>query len=117
MDPATADEDIQRTEGMGEWPGVVKKLQASVLPHMGWNTCSHQHEHPLTEGLSNDDYFYFVHSYYAPVNDAALATCNYITDFAAITSWNNVMGTQFHPEKSGDAGQQILKNFLDISKT
>lgn len=107
------------TKGLGLIPGKLKKFDNSLgkVPHMGWNICKYIHQHPLTKGLKNDHHFYFVHSYYAPINDAAITSCNYTTNFAAITAWNNTMGTQFHPEKSGDAGHQLLKNFLEISKT
>jgi glutamine amidotransferase len=110
-------EEGDGTEGLGLIPGRLKKFDNSreKVPHMGWNTCSYAAEHPLTEGLNESDYYYFVHSYYAPVNDFTLASCSYITDFAAIAARGNVTGTQFHPEKSGDAGHRLLENFLSLS--
>lgn len=105
------------TEGLGLIPGRLKKFDNSrqKVPHMGWNTCRFTNKHPLGNGLNDGHYFYFVHSYYAPVNKYTLASCNYINDFAAIAARNNIMGTQFHPEKSGDAGHRLLENFLSIS--
>ena len=103
------------TEGLGLIPGRLKKFDNSQkkVPHMGWNTCRFMGEHPLINGLNDNHYFYFVHSYFAPVNDATVASCSYIHDFAAIVAQDNVMGTQFHPEKSGDAGHRLLQNFLN----
>ena len=104
------------TKGLARIPGRLKKFDSSTekVPHMGWNNCHTLTDHPIMDGLSEDDYFYFVHSFYAPVNDFTVASCNYITDFAAVVARDNVIGTQFHPEKSGDAGHQLLRNFLDI---
>ncbi len=103
------------TEGLGLIPGRLKKFDSSnhKVPHMGWNTCHAFSDHPLVRDLDEESYFYFVHSYYAPVNDYTIASGDYINDFAAITARDNVMGTQFHPEKSGDAGQRLLENFLE----
>jgi glutamine amidotransferase len=69
----------------------------------------------LLNDLDENDYFYFVHSYYAPVSRWTVASCCYINDFSAVVARNNIMGTQFHPEKSGDAGHRILKNFLHFA--
>ncbi|HYW34264.1 MAG TPA: imidazole glycerol phosphate synthase subunit HisH [Balneolaceae bacterium] len=104
------------TGGLARIPGRLKKFDSSTekVPHMGWNNCHTLADHPIMDGLSEGDYFYFVHSFYAPVNDFTVASCNYITDFAAVAARDNVIGTQFHPEKSGDAGHQLLRNFLDI---
>jgi len=106
------------TQGLGLIPGRLKKFDNSQhkVPHIGWNTCDNITDHPLLNDLDEKDYFYFVHSYYAPVNDFTIASCGYISEFAAIAAHGNVMGTQFHPEKSGDAGQRLLKNFLRIAK-
>lgn len=107
------------TDGLGLIHGRLKKFKSTEhkVPHMGWNTCSMTKNHPLVKGLNSDDYFYFVHSYFAPVNNATLAVGNYIHDFAAIVARRNVMGAQFHPEKSGDAGHRLLQNFIELSKT
>jgi glutamine amidotransferase len=102
------------TEGLGIIPGRLRKLDSSKgkVPHMGWNNCRMLSGHSIMDGLNEQHYFYFVHSYYAPVNEFTAASCKYITPFAAITARDNVTGIQFHPEKSGDAGQQLLQNFL-----
>ncbi len=84
------------------------------VPHMGWNNVALKADHPLLHGLEPDSYFYFVHSYYAPVTDATIAACTYGPDFTAITAQGNFMGCQFHPERSGAAGRKILENFLSV---
>lgn len=106
------------TRGLSLIPGRLKKFDSHEhkVPHMGWNTCSLNGAHPLLGGLNNTSYFYFVHSYYAPLNDVTIASCSYSTNFTAMVARSNVMGTQFHPEKSGDAGHQLLKNFLSLAK-
>lgn len=105
------------TEGLGLIPGKLRKFDSSQdkVPHMGWNTLKNIRQHPLLENLSSDQYFYFVHSYYAPVTSYTLGACNYITDFSAVVGKNNVAGVQFHPEKSGEAGAQLLQNFLSLT--
>ena len=103
--------------GLDEWPGTVGPLQADVVPHMGWNELSVEREHPLVEGVDSE-YAYFVHSYYAEPEDAdtIVATTDYEIEFPAIVAneAGNVFGTQFHPEKSGETGLQILRNFVGI---
>ena len=118
-------------EGLGVLPGRVVRFpnaqratelvdqdtagngQALKVPHMGWNNVTATREHPLLHGLSATPYFYFVHSYYAEAEAPAdvLATAHYGVDFPAIVHRNNVLGVQFHPEKSHDSGLQVLKNF------
>lgn len=102
---------------MGIFDVDVKKFNNTnapdmKIPHMGWNTitCS---ENAITKGI-NEKYVYFVHSYYAPLCDNTIATCDYITPFSAALNHNNFYATQFHPEKSGDMGERILKNFIEL---
>jgi len=105
------------TPTLGIIPGRLKKFDATKgkVPHMGWNSFSSLKEgHPLLDGISKDNFFYYVHSYYAPVNEACIATCEYINPFAAVVASANFYGIQFHPEKSGDTGEIILKNFLAL---
>lgn len=107
------------TEGLGLIPGRVLRFPKSELkvPHMGWNNISIKQEHPLFEGIPEDSFTYFVHSYYVDAaQENTLATCEYGLEFAAsiINSAGNVMGTQFHPEKSGAVGLKILKNFVEM---
>lgn len=103
------------TKGLGVIPGKLLKFDASKekVPHMGWNSVRKQADHPLLQQISNDDFLYFVHSYYAPENEYAVATCDYIHPFTAVVSKDNFFGVQFHPEKSGKLGAQILQNFVD----
>ncbi len=105
------------TDGLGLLPGSVERLPDSVpLPHIGWNRLSRTQEHPLLAGLE-EAYVYFVHSF-APVGvpaEVTLATALHGRPFAAVAGRGRVLGTQFHPEKSGRAGLRLLENFLEIS--
>lgn len=83
------------------------------IPHMGWNTLV-EVEGPLFEGLGPGDYAYFVHSYYVAQGPDTIATCHYPEPFSAAVQKDNFYAVQFHPEKSGKAGQRILKNFLEL---
>ncbi|MBS3886611.1 MAG: imidazole glycerol phosphate synthase subunit HisH [Dethiobacter sp.] len=89
------------------FPGVLK------VPQIGWNQLSILREHPLLEGISQGDYFYFVHSFYACPTDpeVVLASADYGGAFPAVVQKDNLFGIQFHPEKSSRLGLQILKNF------
>ena len=112
------------TEGCGEWPGVVERLQAPIVPHMGWNTVSVPEQTRLFAGIE-DERFYFVHSY--GVRDWTLVTNDRTPDshqplvtwadhggdrFVAAVENGPLCATQFHPEKSGDAGAQLLRNWV-----
>ena len=88
--------------------------QGRSVPHMGWNRLSKQQDHPLLAGVDGGAHGYFVHSYFAPVTAQTIAATNYGDDFTAIVAENNFMGCQFHPEKSGLVGAQILRNFLEM---
>ncbi|GLW97345.1 imidazole glycerol phosphate synthase subunit HisH [Microtetraspora sp. NBRC 16547] len=109
------------TEGCGEWPGVVQRLDAPVLPHMGWNTVTAPEGSVLFRGLDPETRFYFVHSY--GVREWELTAGPGFTDplvtwaehgvrFVAAVENGPLMATQFHPEKSGDAGAVLLSNWL-----
>ncbi|ERS56609.1 MULTISPECIES: imidazole glycerol phosphate synthase subunit HisH [unclassified Corynebacterium] len=107
--------------GCGEWPGTVERLQSDVLPHMGWNTVEMPDDSAMFAGLSADERFYFVHSY--GVRRWELET---VITRPPLVSWSTHAGdsfvaavengalwaTQFHPEKSGDAGAQLLENWM-----
>ncbi|MFB9886185.1 imidazole glycerol phosphate synthase subunit HisH [Balneatrix alpica] len=84
------------------------------VPHMGWNQVSQSRAHPLWQGISDNSRFYFVHSYYihASQPEMVVGRCHYGLDFDVALSHNNVFAVQFHPEKSHDAGLQLLRNFL-----
>ena len=85
------------------------------IPHMGWNRVRQTQKHPLWQGISDDSRFYFVHSYYvAPVDqDLTAGTTDYGLSFCSVIARENLFATQFHPEKSADAGLQLLKNFVN----
>lgn len=112
-----AGEEFGTTDGLGLLPGQVEKLPATVpLPHIGWNRLLRKREHPLLTGLE-EAYVYFVHSF-APngvPEEATLATALHGREFAAVAGTGRVLGTQFHPEKSGRAGLRLLANFLEIA--
>jgi len=112
----------ERTEGCGEWPGVVRRLNAPVLPHMGWNTVTAPAGSRLFAGIPGDARFYFVHSYAAtslPLPPSPVMTPPLITwathgeRFIAAVENGPLCATQFHPEKSGDAGAALLSNWLE----
>jgi imidazole glycerol-phosphate synthase subunit HisH len=112
----------ERAEGCGEWPGVVRRLNAPVLPHMGWNTVTAPAGSRLFAGIPGDARFYFVHSYAAtslPLPGSARMTPPLITwathgeRFIAAVENGPLCATQFHPEKSGDAGAALLSNWLE----
>ncbi|MDJ0393143.1 imidazole glycerol phosphate synthase subunit HisH [Rhodococcus sp. G-MC3] len=109
-------------DGCGEWPGTVERLQADVLPHMGWNTVRAPEKSVLFDGIDADTRFYFVHSYAAQkwemdVSDTLppplLTWADHGGDFLAAVENGPLSATQFHPEKSGDAGAELLKNWVD----
>jgi glutamine amidotransferase len=111
-----------RTEGCGQWPGTVDRLTAQVLPHMGWNTVCPPPGSVLLAGIDPAERFYFVHSYAArglPVEPARHMRPPLVTwathgeRFIAAVENGALCATQFHPEKSGDAGAALLKNWLE----
>ncbi|MGC9667377.1 imidazole glycerol phosphate synthase subunit HisH [Planosporangium sp. 12N6] len=102
------------TKGLGLLPGTVTRLSAPVVPHMGWNTVEWPASSRLGAGLAPDTRFYFVHSYAAPasVEGVAVATASHGGAFAAAVEQGVLSATQFHPEKSGDAGAALLANWV-----
>jgi imidazole glycerol-phosphate synthase subunit HisH len=111
----------QRTEGCGVWPGTVERLDAPVLPHMGWNTIAAPPGSVLFAGIAPGTRFYFVHSYALRMADAGplsasgakITVTEHGEPFAAAAERGVVSATQFHPEKSGDAGAVVLSNWLE----
>jgi len=103
---------------LGILPGKIKKFQNldisknNKIPHMGWNNIEIVRESVLFKGIANNSYFYFVHSYYASIDNYTLVKTNYINDFSVAFNYKNFYGVQFHPEKSGDIGEKILENFV-----
>jgi glutamine amidotransferase len=109
-----------QTEGLGQWPGVVAKLDSPKLPHMGWNNVSSAQDSKLFAGIENE-LFYFVHSYAAkefslqvdpPFITPAVSFAEYGERFIAAVENGPLTGVQFHPEKSGEAGISLLRNWL-----
>ena len=84
------------------------------VPHMGWNKVRFNRDSVLTKNLKDDDYYYFVHSYYVPVCTETIGVSSYPIDFSAVVQKDNFFGTQFHPEKSGLSGSKILQNFVSL---
>lgn len=113
-------EEHGHTSGLGFIPGSVRMFPKSTelkIPQMGWNAIKPIGNHPLFEGITENTYVYFVHSYYADTTPAyTLAQTEYGIPYASAVGCKNICGTQFHPEKSGDAGLQILKNFVQMSE-
>ena len=103
--------------GLGLLPGRVAQLpRTAKLPHMGWNQVHLRRTSCLLQGISPQAYFYFAHSYAAPVCGAeSAATCCHGRDFVAILEQANIFGVQFHPEKSAEPGAQLLANFLRVA--
>ncbi|MDF1532802.1 MAG: imidazole glycerol phosphate synthase subunit HisH [ANME-2 cluster archaeon] len=115
----TRSEEGGMTDGLGMVPGNVVRFPSSVgkVPHMGWNSLNIKSDHPLFRNIPRDTYVYFVHSYYADcAPEYVLASCGYGIEFAAavVNKAGNVMGTQFHPEKSGEQGLKMLENFVGM---
>jgi glutamine amidotransferase len=99
---------------LGIFKTMVKKFPSSdLVPQMGWNSLT-QLSGSLFQGVNESDDVYFVHSYYAEICQNTVATCNYIVPFGAAMNKDNFYATQFHPEKSGSVGEQILMNFLKL---
>ena len=101
---------------LGLIPTQVSPLNAkgNRLPHMGWNTLTKVANHPVLKGISINDYFYFVHSFAAPVSEYTIASCEYGSAFSAAIAKDNFIGCQFHPERSGILGSKIIQNFLEL---
>jgi glutamine amidotransferase len=102
------------TDCLGVFDTTVKKFEPKLkVPHMGWNTLETKNSE-LYNGISSEENFYFVHSYYAEISQETTAVCDYIVPFSASMQKNNFYATQFHPEKSSQAGEQLLLNFLKL---
>jgi glutamine amidotransferase len=106
------------TECLGIFEETIKKFRNKPdtnykIPQMGWNSIHNLKNHIFDKSLENQ-YVYFVHSYYAEIGANTIATTNYIINFSSALQKDNFFATQFHPEKSGRIGEQILKNFIDL---
>ncbi len=107
--------------GLGVLPGRVTRLQGNAeerlkIPHVGWNALDCRGTARILGGLEPHAHVYFTHSFAAPVTDACVAATTHSQTFAAVVERDNVFGVQFHPEKSSDAGLQIIRNFLAVAR-
>ncbi|MBK5142672.1 imidazole glycerol phosphate synthase subunit HisH [Budviciaceae bacterium BWR-B9] len=104
------------TDTLGIIDAPIKQMKADnlPLPHMGWNNVNPLAGHHLFRGIEDGAYFYFVHGYAMPVCSATIAHSTYGEPFTAAVQQDNFFGVQFHPERSGQAGAQLLKNFLEM---
>ncbi len=115
---ATTGHEYEETPGFGWIPGDIRRITpadpAFKVPHMGWNDLVIDHPHPVLDGIDTGDHAYFVHSYAMDVANPAerLAHVDYAGDITAIVGRDNIIGTQFHPEKSQTAGLRMIGNFL-----
>ena len=109
-------EEMGYSEGLGLIPGKVTKFQISKkIPHIGWNSVRIKQNHPIFKGIDDGEYFYFVHSFHGNCDEKyILGDCNYEVDFPAIVGRDNIVASQFHPEKSGEVGLKLLKNFKEM---
>jgi imidazole glycerol phosphate synthase glutamine amidotransferase subunit len=108
-------EEAPEIRGLGLFPGMVKRFPADArVPHMGWNSLHPARPGKLLAGLGGASYVYFAHSYYVPAVPQAAATCEYGVRYTAALEDGHVFGVQFHPEKSGPVGLQIMRNFLEL---
>ena len=109
-------------KGLGLLKGQVVPMEGSIpeklkIPHIGWNALDFKRPHKLFERIKNGDFVYFVHSFYAEdCDDSLIATAEYGRPLTAAVAKGNVMGCQFHPEKSGDVGMEILRAFCEVEK-
>ncbi|MGA9545483.1 MAG: imidazole glycerol phosphate synthase subunit HisH [Candidatus Sulfotelmatobacter sp.] len=108
-------EECDELAGAGIFPGKCRQFPSSVKsPHVGWNSLTVQEGSRLLRGIAQDSFVYYTHSFYAPVLAATSAASEYGLRFTAAVEQSNIFGVQFHPEKSGDVGLAILKNFCEV---
>ena len=108
-------EEAPDVTGLGVYSGSVRRFSIGArVPHMGWNELQVRRESILIRNLAAPPFVYFAHSYYVPENERAAATCTYEVPYTAVLECANVYGVQFHPEKSGPVGLQIVRNFLEL---
>jgi glutamine amidotransferase len=108
-------EECADVAGAGLFPGKCRSFPASVKsPHVGWNSLSVKPGGRLLRGIAQNSFVYYTHSFHAPLLAAVTATTEYGLQFAGAVERDNIFGVQFHPEKSGDVGLSILKNFCEV---
>jgi imidazole glycerol phosphate synthase glutamine amidotransferase subunit len=109
-----ASEEAPGERGLGVFPGIVRRFQGQErIPHMGWNQVAMVKPTPLLRDTGEHPYLYFAHSYYCPVIPETAAVCEYMVPYTAVLQSGNISGVQFHPEKSGALGLQIVRNFVE----
>ena len=111
--------EVRPCEGLGVIQGVCDRIPTKLkLPHIGWNSLRFHNDSPLFRGLEEEAYVYFVHSFSAQQTraDQVIATTDYALEVTAAVQNGNFFGCQFHPEKSGETGLQILKNFWELNR-
>ncbi len=108
-------EECLEVAGAGIFPGKCRQFPSSVKsPHVGWNSLAVQEGSRLLRGIAQDSFVYYTHSFHAPVGAETAAASEYGLRFAGAVERGNIFGVQFHPEKSGDVGLSILKNFCEV---
>lgn len=108
-------EEAPETPGLGLIPGRVRRFPAAArVPQMGWNRLEPKEKPRLLEGVPEQPYVYFAHSYYAPITEATAAVSTYFVPFTALLEKELLFGVQFHPEKSGAVGLRVLRNFTEL---
>ncbi|MDR2016796.1 MAG: imidazole glycerol phosphate synthase subunit HisH [Burkholderiales bacterium] len=110
----SAESTEERATLLGVIEAPVRRMEGKLpLPHMGWNVCTPTAGHPLFKNIDSHDYFYFVHGFAMPVGDWTIARGDYGGLFSAAVQRDHFYGVQFHPERSGRAGAQLLRNFME----
>ena len=108
--------EADAVQGLGVFPGQCERFAAGVkVPHVGWNEVQVDAGSRLMRGVANGSFVYYTHSYRAPVVSGTVAVTDYGGPFSGAVEQGNVMGVQFHPEKSGAAGMQVLRNFVELA--
>ena len=108
-------EEAPDVRGLAVFDGEIRRFPTGArVPHMGWNEIEPRQKSKLLRNVAAHPFLYFAHSYYAPLHTATAATCNYMLDYTAALESNNIYGVQFHPEKSGALGLQIVRNFVEL---
>lgn len=108
-------EEAPDQKGLCLFPGVVRRFPAGVrIPQMGWNVIEPRKDSKLLAGLGPKPYVYFAHSFHAPLIPETAATCTYSLAYTAAIEAGNIYGVQFHPEKSGPLGLQVMRNFVEL---
>lgn len=110
----TSSEEAPEERGLGIFEGQVRRFQGELrIPHMGWNQVEHLRASRLLDGTGDKPFVYFAHSYYVPVVAATAAICEYSVPYTAVLEQDNIYGVQCHPEKSGELGLRIVRNFVE----